>query len=376
MSFRAQIAAAVGMLAVLVGGVFLSARPAQREETAFIHPQPPPTSPALDAFLPFVWERRAPERTGEPVSGGQTGPKEVSEPPSLTDWSAEIVESFTSPAPAPAPLVLPRVADSELTLHPGGIESIEEYLVRFGERAAEITFSQSEFDRLAKADGVFLLPLELAEKSVEAKSLAETEESLRVHRDYLGRKIEFLKNIPVSGEAADLNRKMIALDRLTLELVDRTLAGGDWAGIAAYAERYKKTALGEHGSLMAKARKLGLLRTEERGFLAEVLEGLGLFEIVRAATPPIPIGGPMITRMPCGCPPFGVAVTVGPPMGGFVYLTAPFMASPAFFPYKNPAGRYILGLYTATPLTCNFPDPFTYCLAIWASPVILAGTSI
>ena len=271
-------------------------------------------------------------------------------------------------------LLLPSVSDAELMIDPGGVTSTAGYLSYFAaNQTAGIKFDYGKFAQVAKGEnGIPLFSYELVGKVLGGDNFSSIRGSFNVQKEFLLAKINFFKSIKVGGEAVVLNKKMIAFDKLTLTLIDKASDFGDGklskSKLQDFYDKYQATAIANHEEFIKKSGLLGLEYKDN--FFYKLANFLGLANIVFAQ---IPFGGAIAFTAPCTCPPTGLAITVGPPVGGIFYLTTPFIASPLFFPFKAPhIGAFILGLFEPVPVPCNI---FPFC-AFVLPPVTMAGTSL
>lgn len=299
--------------------------------------------------------------------------------PGLAEFEQALRELANLPgsvlAPSvPAGLPLPLVLDGEMTISLQGIASTEGYLEYFAQNQTNGTaFDYTKFGQALKdGDGVTMLVPALLDKALSDKNFGAIHNSLLVQKEFTAAKLAFLKSVPVTGEAAELGRTMIAFDKLTLELIED-----------AFAVESGKLSAGELREILSLYDEAATLRHEqfvnESGLLASQYHGtifyklaklLGLVDVAFAQ---VMFGGPITFTHPCTCPPTGIQIFVGAPVGGAYYLTTPFLASPLFFPFRAPhIGAFILGLFTPVPLSC---DVIPLCVGSFFPPVIMAGTS-
>ena len=337
---------------------------------AVFNPQSPPVSgPAISGPVPPA-ESSRPASAFIPAYPAPADPARPAEnPPSAGDfsirsWGENILDRVV-PRSEPQYLVLELEPGEE---DPAGISDASGFLDHFGNHQRELSVSGEEYAKIPKDEqGIPLLPTELVEAGL-LSSRPQYAEGAAVYRTVLEKQIEFFKAVPAKGEAAEIKAKAIAVDRLTVELIGKfeSFRAGDLsrAELQDFLQKFQATAARENRSLQA----MGPASGPEPGWVM-LAERLGLGGMARAAY--IPFGGPVTATMGCFCPPFGLAVAVGPPKGGMFYLTIPFLASPLFFPFRSPRiGSLVLGVATVPPAS-NAPP---YCPVLF--PVVIsAGTS-
>lgn len=271
-------------------------------------------------------------------------------------------------------LQLPSVTDAEIAVDPSGARNLAAYLEYFVSHDKEIRFPQNGFDAALKTEGgAPFLPLDLVEVALNIGNFNMVHASLAAMREFVSAKIEFLKSIKVYGAAVGVSKTMIAMDRLTLQLIDKAFAVEQGtltrAELEDFFQKYKATATFSHEEFEGSYGGLSWYR--EESFFDKVADTLGLRPLlVRAAM--VPFGGPIILTIPCSCS-LGVGIKVGPPKGGTFYLSVAFQASPAFFPFKAVHPKaFILGNYTPASIPCN---ALPACATIIPGVVTMAGTS-
>ncbi len=332
-----------------------------------------------NAFLPASTPDALPS-TGFLVGPSSDKTKKPSEQqfqaniPSIKDVKSA-VESALSKKPDRSELIeLPVVSDAELTIDSGGVTSTADYLKYFStNQTTGIKFDYGKFANVPKDEnGILLLSYELVGRVLGNTNFADIRDGLNIQKEFLLAKINFLKSIKVDGETIGLNKKMIAFDKLTIALIDKTFNMSEGKiskdELQDFYNKYQTTATSNHEEFIKKSGLLGLKYKDN--FFYKLANLLGLADIVFAQ---IPFGGPITVTIPCSCPPTGIAISVGPPIGGVYYLTTPFIASPLFFPFKAPhIGAFILGNFEPAPIPCNM---FPFCAFVLPA-VTMAGTSL
>jgi hypothetical protein len=288
-------------------------------------------------------------------------------------WFKEATPPAASPQQEEALLSLPVVPDSELLIASSGVTNAQNYLDYFAKREVDIAFDYSKFkDALKDEKGILLLTPSLVEMALSRNDFAKVHNSLSIQKEFLEAKIRFLKTIKVSGEAIALNKKMIAFDELTLELIGKTFSAENGelsaSDLKDFLTKYLATAKLANEQFIQSSNLLGFKFKDNFFYRLAKLFGLSDEVIAQGFL----FGGLITFTTPCDCPPTGIQIVVGPPVGGTFYLTTPFMASPLFFPFRSPhVGAYILGLYSTAPLPCH---TLPFCVVLFP-PVTLAGTS-
>jgi len=276
-------------------------------------------------------------------------------------------------------LPLPQISDAELTTAEDGVSTIDAYLEYFATHGNEVKISQAQYETALKNEyGVLLLPQELVERLLRNNNFDEVRSSFEFFRDFIANKILFLRSIKTRGEATEVNRTVIAIEKLTLELIEKAVAAGvgkiDKSELQEFYRKYQNTTAYYNFNFRMKAglgiRKKGTLLNDILGFF-----GIKQRHYAEAATI-LPFGGMINTIIPCTCS-FGTSIIVGPPRPANLYMSYLFMSSPLFYAYKSiKIGAWILGNY-ATGGTC-LEYIGTTCVPI-NSPqgtVIMAGTSL
>lgn len=338
-----------------------------------------------NAFLPKVADSNPVKSLPASESVDTVAPLSSSESPKNSKFQAQTpllddikkMFSASSVSTKPAPnemLALPDVPESDISIDKNGVSNSLDYMEYFVTHGTEINFSNEDFQSFPKDEKKIPLSIMGFVDKVLGDNSSENNEAARASlAKYLLAKIVYLKSIKVNGPAVALSREMIAADRVSLSLVDRAFSAkkGEMprTEFDDYYSKYKNTVTSIHSDLVAEAQSLTLGKS---GNLFWRLAGVfGLGRIAFAA--PLLVGGPVLVTIPCTCAPWGVEIIVGPPMKGVFYLTATFMASPLFFPYRQTQpGSFDLGLAVLPPMPCNV-DPS--CL-VMAAPIILDGTSM
>ena len=332
-----------------------------------------------NAFLPqtpFIGGGIYNARSASPSANGVEGEQPKSGfqtymPP--LNWLEEITSSIALPPQKKALLNLPIVPDSELLIASSGVTNVQNYLDYFAKREVDIAFDYSKFkDALKDEKGILLLTPSLVETALNWNDFAKVHDSLSIQKEFLAAKIRFLKTIKVSGETIALNKKMIAFDELTLELIGKTFSAENGelsaSDLKDFLTKYLATAKLANEQFIQSSNLLGFKFKDN--FFYRLAKFFGLSDEVIAQG--LLLGGLITFTVPCDCPPTGMQIVVGPPGAGTFYLTTPFMASPLFFPFRAAhVGAYILGLYSPAPLPCH---TLPLCVVLFP-PVTLAGTS-
>ena len=278
-------------------------------------------------------------------------------------------------------LTLPEVLENDLLIDQGGVKNLQTYLEYFNAHSGEINFSYGEkFASVLKDEsGIPLFPVELIEKALKENNFASIHNSLSIFKEFFSAKINFLKSIKVWGDALEINKIMIGLDKLAIDLMDKALDFESGkitkTDFEDFFKKYKATGLFYNFQFTEKLNASSSIQS--RGFINDLLAIFGLTKIARALG--FPFGGLIAFSIPCFCS-FGVSMIVGPPIGGNFYISFATMASPAFFPFKQVhPGAYILGNYVLGSPGCWQPaPPSPVCVPINFpfATITIAGTSI
>lgn len=342
--------------------------------------------PPTNAFLPpsplsLYWE---------PQTVFVEPPKEapiIPPPPSFgtssfTDLSK--IKDLVSPPTLVPPrqdeiLTLPEVLESDLVVYQGGVKNLQTYLEYFNAHSNEINFNYGEkfTSVLRDGSGIPLFPVDLIEKATKENDFASIHNSLLIFKEFFSAKINFLKSIKVWGDALEVNKIMIGLDKLTLNLMDKTydFESGKITKIdfEDFFKKYKATGLFYGFQFTEKLNASSSIQS--KGFINDLFAVFGLTKIARAFG--LPFGGLIAVSIPCFCS-FGVNLIVGPPIGGNFYISFATIASPALFAFKaiHP-GAFILGNYVIGSPGCWQPAiPVCIPINFPFATITIAGTSI
>ena len=326
------------------------------------------------------------EETGsQPAVSGTTIPQPTEQPqiqapaPSIEEIRKKIVSAASGEPEQEDMLNLPAVPDNEISIDSTGAKTREEYLVYFSTHHSDIVFDGLRFEKVLKDENkIPLLPFRLAEQALKDEGASTTYDSLVVFKDFIKAKIIYEGHIKVSGDAITLNKKIIAFDKLTLELIDKAM--NIELGVAAkndmeiFSQKFGATASFEHDLLLQQT---GMIATNNffENFFRKTLAFLGAEKALAAIG--VPFGGLATVIVPCICS-AGTLVTIGPPVPAELFVSIAWAATPVFFLYKalHP-GAWWLGLYEPAPVPCLEPaPPPAMCLPIGAGvPPTIAGTS-
>jgi len=341
-----------------------------------------------NAFLPNgdTALNNASEGTKDPSAvSGATDPRSIKQPriqaptPSLEEVREKIASAVSGEPEREDMLDLPTVSDNEISVDSTGAKTREEYLAYFSTHHSDIVFDNLRFEKVLKDENkIPLLPFRLAEQALKDGSVSTTRDSLVVFKDFIKAKIIYEGHIKVSGDAITLNKKIIAFDKLTLELIDKAM--NIELGVAAkndmeiFSQKFGATASFEHDLLLKQTGVVAHGSFPEKVFkrLAALLVPEKTFAAIG-----VPFGGLAKVIIPCICS-AGTLVTIGPPVPAELFVSIAWAATPAFFLYKalHP-GAWWLGLYEPAPVPCLEPaPPPAMCLPIGAGvPPTIAGTS-
>jgi hypothetical protein len=277
-------------------------------------------------------------------------------------------------------LILPQVLDKEVSIDSSGIRTSREYLSYFSTHYRDIVFDDVRLDNTIKDENkIPLLPVQLAERVLGSGDISDVRDSLLIFKDFIKAKTSYEAGIKVYGEALVLNKRVIAFDKLTIDLIDKAIVTADGVGskddLKIFLQRFVATASREHDTLK---NQVGYSITDNplADTFKEALAFLGVNKAFAALA--VHFGGLTTIVIPCPCS-AGTLVTVGPPIPAQLFVSIAWAATPAFFPFKalHP-GAWWLGLYEPAPFPCLiFGIPPAGCVPIGAgAPPIIAGTSI
>jgi len=276
-------------------------------------------------------------------------------------------------------LLLPIIKDEEIIIDSGGISTAQDYIQYFLSNSSQISFDGKKFDSVLKDEnGIFLLTPALAGKAVKSGFSQEIKDSLLTQKDFIEAKIIFLKSIKVSGKTVSLHKKMLGFDKLTLELIQKSLnLENDKISkteLNNYLSQYLALSELERNKFLKEA---GLAAKEPSQF-RKLISWLGLedkFYAWAASLPPF--GGQISEPIPCLCN-LGMLIFVGPPtppISGSLFVPYAFLASPLFYLYESlRPGAWWLGLYNPALIPCLTPPPFCPPIGI-GNLIYMTGTS-
>lgn len=333
-----------------------------------------------NAFVPF-------EGLGGSVAGGPPGGEKAGLPKSpvtLQNIADMIGSALSTPLPvasSPSLLSLPTVQDNELKISPSGASTIKDYMAYFNAHSADVAFAATQFDKVLKdKSGVLLFPMDLVKDALASGDLRSIHESLAVYKEYYEAKIAFEKSLAVTGEAIDLNKKIIAFDKLTLSMIQKTFdveAGDEDVGsLKTYYDSFVATANAERREILQKT---GVLALERVDWLDRIASLLGLSVENASAIDSFGFGGQIVgLPIPCPCS-FGYLIAIGPPKPplpvGTLFVPVTFLATPLFYNYKSMiTSVWWLGLYFPTTIPCAAP-PVCQPIGL-GSEIYMTGTSL
>lgn len=356
---------------------------------------PPSSAPPQNALLPS--SQAIPRGTNlNIITKGQLPPgfviPELPKPqygasiPSFEDLRKKVASSA---APPPSPkselLPLPEVADSEVSVDPSGASSTRSYVEFFVPHYADIVFDAKRFESVLKDENKLpLLVPQLVEKALFENNFSAIHDSLLVFQDYIGAKLSFLKSIKVNTKMIALSKEMIAFDKLTLDLIQKTFDAENHKISASelkdFYRKFNETTNTEHNQFLKEFNAVSLNNQDNffEKFFDTVADVLGLKKIAVAQFEP-PFGGMIGAPIFCLCD-LGFWIFVGPPVPpatGSLFVPLSFVASPLFFPFKSlRPGAWWLGLYFPSAIPCL--EFFLFgCFPIgFGSLILMTGTSI
>lgn len=238
----------------------------------------------------------------------------------------------------------------------------EKYLA---EIAPVINVKVSE-DKISKAeknkDGIPLLLRESIEKAISSGNFSEAKNTLAFYKEISDKKILALAGLTLPKEYAAFHEKMLSSEKSTSDLITymQNVADGK-ASLDSAKQKYS-----EFEKSMDSTRKDFVALKNKDGLFSKYR--------VSKAEAAVPFGGMVSFTMPCTCD-AGLAITVGPPVGGQFYASYGFMASPLLFPFKQlHIGAWVLGVFTPAPSCFMFIG--LACTPTAGQIMTIAGTSI
>ncbi|MCX6731383.1 MAG: hypothetical protein NTX55_00080 [Candidatus Parcubacteria bacterium] len=295
-------------------------------------------------------------------------------------WNFGYFNPFYWLKPAPSSIQLPSVSNNEIIIDSKGVKTISDYINYFLTNSSKISFDGRKFKSVLKdGNGIFLFTPQLVEKAVKNGLTQEIKNSLLVHKEFIEAKLIFLKSIKVSGEAVNLHKKMIGFDKLTLELIQKTLdLENNKISKTELNDFYQKYVSRANLERKDFVKKIGLA-TDNSDPLKRIIVWLGLKDDFFAFAQSMPpFGGTIFEPIYCVCN-VGFLVPVGlptPPVSGSLFVPLVFIGSPLFFEYKSlRPGAWWLGLYSPTIIPCLQPCPAGCCPVGFSNLIYMAGTS-
>jgi len=254
-------------------------------------------------------------------------------------------------------------------------------LTRFASNSnQQIKFDRTRFAKLIKdSNGYPLFATQLVEKLLTSPSSPGIASSLSIIRDYTVSKIAYQSSIPVSGVVKNVNKTMIAMDKLTIDLIDHAInylekkISAD--SLQSYFDSYKASAVYQ-GRQMSKNISQSM-SIKDYSLAESLLDQFGLRKIAQAAGL-TPFGG-QINSITAVCVCTGLMLDVSLIPNGdstTMMLLWETLASPLLYLYKAPLPQsYLLGHYIEASIPC-LQAP--YCEEEDSSDSLLlqAGTSL
>lgn len=277
----------------------------------------------------------------------------------------------------PETLSLPAVTNTEMSVSADGSYTFKTYAEEFARRNSEHSINSDTLPSKAPllgSDGLPLLLNQLVERGLASGFDTQIQEGLSYYQNLLTEKLSLEKTIPVAGEAINVNRTMIALDKLGLTLI--TKSGDFQAGsidkkeLSDYLQKYKNTDIFYQQKFRSLA---GLPESKNNNLIADFLENAGLLKEAQAVG--LGFGGMVLTPTYCVCN-GGFWVIMGPPTPGSYFLPMPTYVSPLIYQYKSlRPGAYWLGNFIPAGLACQQP-PFCEPTGFMNAIITMAGTSV
>lgn len=334
-------------------------------------PAPLPQPPFPEPGEPGVVH----EQPSEPISP-PTSPPTIPQPPPTV-----------APPPSAAELLpLPAVTDNELAISASGASTFSSYLEAFVQRGGELEFDGTKLDALPQNAGGFpLLVADLIEAAIRTGNFGGVRAPLGIHEELLTAKVAWERTIPVRESAVAASKTIIAVDRLTLDLIERAYAVADGTltrrAFEEHYEQYQATL----DFYRKQFRSAGGVSYESPGRelsgLTKLLRVFGLSpEVARAVA--APFGGFITFTRSCSCiGGYALYLTPGyvpaPLTPAVLFLSYAVAATPAIFLNHAPVvGHWILGSYAPTPHPCLHDPPDCDPAGLPAiGNIITAGTS-
>lgn len=285
-------------------------------------------------------------------------PASLSSPSSTTSSSSASSASAASAAATVEILPLPEVTPGELTIGSNGASDFSSYMEQLIKLGQNISFPVEKYSSIKRdqnkvplsPDGLVGLVLSNGTNFDDIKA------SLTITRELSDYKIGKLRGIQVQGEAIAINQMVIGFEKLTEELIDKTIATGEGRtsleALRNYYQRYDATAFYYYKKIKSMA-AIQASAGDKVGFLGKLADSLGLRKIAEAIFITQPFGGRITFIAPCLCE-AGLAIHVGLPRPG-IFLVSTF-TSIIFAHYTPIISNWVLGNYAPISI-CTEPNP-------------------
>ncbi|MEK7110493.1 MAG: hypothetical protein AAB867_01420 [Patescibacteria group bacterium] len=279
----------------------------------------------------------------------------------------------------PTPILeLPPVGAGELRISNDGLANFEEYVKYSIAHAADVFPSGDKQKAILAADGSLISPQEIVSAAIKNNDFSSITTPLLAFKEVLDAKIKLMTSIKIRDEVVSINKTMIGIDKLTIELIDLAVKTADskntLSELDGFYKRYEATTNFYHNEFQAKYGRVNY--SENQSVFGRALGFLS--SVANAQSYGLPFGGAItyVGYTTCSCPAaLGDLVTVGPPIGGVFYLSLYVKASPALFLYKSiKTGSLIKGLNIPGLGICLTTGSPCSTLGTYGA-IIMAGTS-
>jgi len=379
----------VAAIAILVvAGLFSRSRP---QETSGVgaggySTSMPQAAPQPNAFLPSVGQGgHTALGGGTAPSGASSGSAFIPKIPSLDEIQNVISSAVSPPSITSTLLALPAVLDSELTVSSDGAVNTRDYLTYLVLHAQDAKFDFTKLGEIVTSTDTAPPSLtRFIDQALTSGNYAAVKDKIAILRELDMGKIGLEGNIKVATSGIEVARNAMALDKLTLDLIDRftelqtgTLSRSEFDD---FYGKYKNTVAFYARQFLGGA---GILAKNDSGqngnydFVSWISHLFGLNNRAEAS-PPL-IGGMVSIYTPCTClylmaAAYG-AILVGPPDPG-TFAISPF--SMLYMNYMPFSGHWVLGLDVPVPIPCLEQALFICVPSILPGtlgPVLIMGTS-
>src|SRR3989344_2413742 len=306
------------------------------------------------------------------------GTGQTTKPPSIPEIQKKIQASLPLKAPKEESLALPFVADSEIKIDQAGLKTSNEYLVYFAQNAKDIPFDRDRLKTVLKNQyDLSVPPFKLIEYVLEGDTSPALLASLETFKDVSKAEISYFGTVGVSGEAAVFNKKMIGLQKLQIQLIDKGLAvlsgSASKSDLQDFYTKWRNTGFAENRALLSGS---GLLGESEGGFFKKTISRIAeFFGFKKKAAAQMPSGGGRFTALvPCTCSTGDYLIYVsGIPAA--LYINQFWAAANFALFLAGPPFPGMEGLYTYAGGTACLQVPFCEPSGFGFLPIIM-GTGL